>query len=45
MIKLVIVAVLVFNVVFGYACCKVSGECSRIEGEIEDEFRKRSRTS
>lgn len=33
MIKIIIVAVLAFNAVFGYACCKVSGDCSRVEEE------------
>ncbi len=45
MIGFIIALSMVFCTVLGYACCKVSGECSRIEREIEDELRKRSRTS
>jgi len=34
MIKAVVISILAFSAVFGYACCKVSSECSRYEEEM-----------
>jgi len=43
MLKIIIGALIVFDIVLAYSCCKVSSECSRIEEEIHGEISKRER--
>ena len=40
MIKAIVIVVLAFNALSGYACCKVSGECSRYEEEMYGNMRE-----